>query len=120
MGKQEPIPKDELEDLVRKMMEGTGVFSGDGPPPALGDFKIDLSRMHNLDHSIITCRGWGGRRHHAWLWWEFQGKRQMRAATLCRIGRHQKVTAFLMREGVALARKEHCTACEWETRQVPL
>lgn len=81
------------------------------PPPDLSKMNIDMSRMHAMDHSIIACDGYGGRRRHAWLAWEFLFKPWLGNQTLCRVGRHQAVTSFRMEGTGPLTARRRCLRC---------
>lgn len=74
---------------------------------------VDHSVFHDLMHGPFTreCRrlhpgGWRAGVHHLVMAWQYRWSGELRALTLCRIGRHQ-VTEFASRTR-SWAGCEHC------------
>lgn len=64
-------------------------------PPDLTGKELDFSQFHPLDHGIWSkeCPAhYGGRAQHLSLTWEYRWSEELRARTICLVGRHRRVT----------------------------
>lgn len=68
------------------------------PPDTTGVEVIFDDDFHDLLHSVRECVGYpGGRLKHLTLAWEYQWSEQVRAVTLCRLGRHDWMDSWQRR-----------------------
>ena len=120
-GKDDPFPDDPAEILAmiaRANAEGDYEAHQVGKadvefrlPPDLSQVQIDTSLMHLMNHNIVHCTGYGGRRMHAKLRWNYQIKPWVRAQTMCRLGLHRPTPMWKMRNNKPEYVQRRCSCC---------
>lgn len=91
------------------------------PPPFDENTKLDFSRFHPLDHSLLGCWRrnayqpiYGKTWYHLKTAWTYKWSSELRAATLCRAGyRHSYASGWARPwpDGEWVATPERCIWC---------
>ncbi|WP_286929899.1 MULTISPECIES: hypothetical protein [Aeromicrobium] len=84
-------------------------------PPEIDPSKITIDpEIHFIDHRLWDQRCAtlpGGRRKHLKMAWRYIWKSDLRAATVCRVGRHRRTNMFRMAGGKPVSVQVVCGDC---------